>query len=177
MFYGRRIARRGDCRETHLQVRVLLPVLVQDEQQLLRAAQGEHRDQARAAARHDALHGRRERLLAAQPEHDHNTTTHTRKHRSTHPQPSTFDNVPLVKYLCHGALSHALTWRAGRRCRRWTPRSSRPGARLGAPAHRTDAWCTNRYTHDAQHNKITSTCDKLRRLRGTCPPPESRCRS
>jgi hypothetical protein len=41
----------------YLQMRMLLPVLIQNKQQLLGATEGEHGDQTRPAARHDALHG------------------------------------------------------------------------------------------------------------------------
>jgi hypothetical protein len=52
---------------TNLQARVALPVLVQNQQQLLRAAQGEHRNQAGASARHHVFNGGGELLLSRFP--------------------------------------------------------------------------------------------------------------
>lgn len=46
---------------------MLLPVLVQDQQQLLRPAQSEDWDQTGATATHDALHCTSEGLLATLP--------------------------------------------------------------------------------------------------------------
>lgn len=48
----------------YLQLLVFLPVLIQNEQQLLGTAQGEYGNQTGAAARHDALHSCGELLLA-----------------------------------------------------------------------------------------------------------------